>query len=240
MRLEPLPNGLDLLTSMITPAVLISACGTLVFSTSTRLARVVDRVRELSHSMEALFRGEVADFPAERREEMARQLAIYVRRSRLIQRSLTAYYVSLGLFVATTIAIGLTAFVPGMSFLPALLGIAGTPIPSSAACCSSGDAASQRRWTRRWSSSCGSLYEARQGFPERPRTILGPAAESFLGAGEGTGRLRLNARGFLERPTGWAWKTAERLTARARWKLGSNGPSTSGLLGTLEATATTS
>ena len=96
--MNSLPNGLDLLTSMITPAVLISACGTLVFSTSTRLARVVDRVRELSHSMEALFRGKVADFPAERREEMARQLAIYVRRSRLIQRSLTAYYVSLGLF----------------------------------------------------------------------------------------------------------------------------------------------
>jgi hypothetical protein len=124
--LNPLPNGLDLLTSMITPAVLISACGTLIFSTSTRLARVVDRVRELSHSMEALFRGEVADFPTERREEMEHQLAFYVRRSRLIQRSLTAYYVSLGLFVAATIAIGLTAFLRGLSFLPALLGIAGT------------------------------------------------------------------------------------------------------------------
>ncbi len=41
-------TGLSLLSAMITPAVLISACGTLVFSTSTRLARVVDRVRQLS------------------------------------------------------------------------------------------------------------------------------------------------------------------------------------------------
>jgi len=121
-----LPSGLALLTSMITPAVLISACGTLVFSTSTRLARVVDRVRELSHSMEALFRGEVADFPEERRAEIERQLGIYVRRSRLIQRSLTAFYVSLGLYVAATIAIGLVAFAPGLAFLPAALGMAGT------------------------------------------------------------------------------------------------------------------
>jgi hypothetical protein len=49
-----------------------------------------------------------------------------VRRSRLVQRSLTAFYVSLGLFVAATIGIGLTAFVPEVSFLPSLLGIAGT------------------------------------------------------------------------------------------------------------------
>jgi hypothetical protein len=121
-----LPGGLALLTSMITPAVLISACGTLVFSTSTRLARVVDRVRVLSNSMEALFRGEVEDFPEERRAEIERQLAFYVRRSRLIQRSLTAFYLSLGLYVAATIAIGVIAFFPGASFLPALLGITGT------------------------------------------------------------------------------------------------------------------
>ena len=33
-----------ILTSMITPAVLISACGTLIFSTSARLGRIFDRV----------------------------------------------------------------------------------------------------------------------------------------------------------------------------------------------------
>jgi hypothetical protein len=111
---------------MITPAVLISACGTLVFSTSTRLARIVDRVRELSHQMESLFRGEVKEFADERRAELERQLGFYARRSRLVQRSLTAFYVSLGLYVAATFAIGLTAFVPRVAFLPAALGIAGT------------------------------------------------------------------------------------------------------------------
>lgn len=38
----------EVLGAMITPAVLISACGTLVLSTSNRLSRVVDRVRVLA------------------------------------------------------------------------------------------------------------------------------------------------------------------------------------------------
>jgi hypothetical protein len=116
--------GLSLLSAMITPAVLISACGTLVFSTATRLARIVDRVRELSKTMEALFRGE-GDFPDERRAEIERQLGFYVDRSRLVQRSLSAFYIALGIFVAATITIGATAFLPEIAFLPSALGIGG-------------------------------------------------------------------------------------------------------------------
>lgn len=118
--------GLGLLSAMITPAVLISACGTLIFSTSTRLARVVDRVRVLSDTLDHLYAGAVADFPAERRAEVERQLSLQARRGRLIQRSITSFYVSLGMFVGTTIGIGLTVLLPRLSWLPALIGIAGT------------------------------------------------------------------------------------------------------------------
>ena len=51
-------NPLSLLSAMITPAVLISACGTLIMSTSLRLARIVDRVRELSRETEEIFTNE--------------------------------------------------------------------------------------------------------------------------------------------------------------------------------------
>jgi uncharacterized protein DUF2721 len=119
-------GGLTLLSSMITPAVLISACGTLIFSTSTRLGRIVDRVRELTRSMEALFRGEVTDFPNERRAEIERQVGFYAVRSRLVQRSLTAFYIALGLFVGATVSIGLTVVVPEAGFLPGFLGAVGT------------------------------------------------------------------------------------------------------------------
>ena len=41
------------LSAMITPAVLISAAGTLVLSTSNRLSRVVDRIRVLAAEAKA-------------------------------------------------------------------------------------------------------------------------------------------------------------------------------------------
>jgi len=117
---------LSLLSAMITPAVLISACGTLIFSTSTRLARVVDRVRELTTAMDNLYAGAEGDFLEERRAEVERQLSMHARRGRLIQWSLTSYYVSLGLFVGSAVAIGLVAFVQVAVWLPSTLGILGT------------------------------------------------------------------------------------------------------------------
>lgn len=122
---EPLPS-LSFLSAMITPAVLISACGTLIFSTSTRLARVVDRVRQLAHSLEQLYAGAVTDFPEERRAEVERQLSLLAQRSRLIQRSLTSFYVALGAFVATTLGIGLALLLPRLAWLPTTLGVVGT------------------------------------------------------------------------------------------------------------------
>jgi hypothetical protein len=53
-RLETPQNALAILTAMITPAVLISACGALIFSTSSRLGRVIDRVRVLSDRFQEL------------------------------------------------------------------------------------------------------------------------------------------------------------------------------------------
>ena len=41
-------SSLSILSAMITPAVLISACGTLILSTSNRLSRSTDRVRSLT------------------------------------------------------------------------------------------------------------------------------------------------------------------------------------------------
>ena len=119
-------NALNILSAMITPAVLISACGTLIFSTSNRLARIIDRVRDLSRTIEDLSKDEVIDFPEDRLAEVERQLAIHTRRSRLIQRALTTFYLSLSLFVAATVAVGLAAVLKRDAWIPNLLGIIGT------------------------------------------------------------------------------------------------------------------
>lgn len=119
-------SPLSILGAMITPAVLISACGTLIVSTSMRLARIVDRVRVLSQNIEELSTDDTIDFAEERVAEYERQLAMHARRGQLIQRSITSFYVSLGLFVATTVALALVSLIHRVEWLPLVLGIAGT------------------------------------------------------------------------------------------------------------------
>jgi hypothetical protein len=111
---------------MITPAILMLACGTLITSTATRLARIVDRVRQLSALFDQLTSGaQGVDFVEERLQEVERQLAAHVQRSRLIQGSLTSFYVSLGLFVATSLSLAVVTFVPALTWLATALGLVG-------------------------------------------------------------------------------------------------------------------
>lgn len=119
------PPAIELLSAMITPAVLISASGTLILSTSTRLARVVDRVRELGRISESLFTASGARFAELRLRDVDQQLALQTSRGRLLQRALTCFYVALGIFVATAIAIALVTYAAPVAWLPGVLGIGG-------------------------------------------------------------------------------------------------------------------
>ena len=124
-----LPAGLGsagLLPAMVTPAVLISAAGTLVFSTVTRLARIVDRARVLAEQLEAIDAQPDAPLADERRREIERQLAVRARRSQLVQRAVTSFYVALGFFVGTTVAVGGANFLPALAWIPGTLAICGT------------------------------------------------------------------------------------------------------------------
>ena len=106
IRLEAPANALAVLTAMITPAVLISACGALIFSTASRLGRVIDRVRFLATRFEELAKNPEADaMAAERLALLHAQLERQTVRARLIQRSLVAFYSSVGVLVATSAAI---------------------------------------------------------------------------------------------------------------------------------------
>ena len=114
---------------MITPAVLISACGALILSTSTRLGRVTDRVRLLIDRFEEMTKGdEGVELFEERRAVIFNQLDKLTTRSRLLQRSMTVFYLALGIFVATSVAIGLVAAVgrAGYSWIPVVLGLVGS------------------------------------------------------------------------------------------------------------------
>jgi hypothetical protein len=126
-RLESPQNALAVLTAMITPAVLISACGALIFSTSSRLGRVVDRVRTLAEKFETLaMHPETDELAADRRQLVFEQLDRQTSRARLIQRAMVAFYSALGMFVATSVAIAVVAAVAGaFTWVAVALGVCG-------------------------------------------------------------------------------------------------------------------
>ena len=89
--MDALTSSLAVLTAMITPAVLISASGTMILSTSTRLGRIVDRVRSLSDRLRHLDdENESAEFFEEERVMLYDQLDKLTSRSRLLQRALSS------------------------------------------------------------------------------------------------------------------------------------------------------
>ncbi|HET6646606.1 MAG TPA: DUF2721 domain-containing protein [Pyrinomonadaceae bacterium] len=126
--MDSVSSAIAVLTAMITPAVLISACGSMILSTSGRLGRVVDRVRALSDRLE-----EMASKPGDTEAARERQAVIFSQldkltsRARVLQRSMVTFYVALGLFVATSVAIGIVGIAgnPRYNFVPVIVGMLG-------------------------------------------------------------------------------------------------------------------
>src|SRR5690349_8096630 len=110
---DALNSTIEFLTAMVTPALLISATGSLVLSTSTRLGRVVDRVRNLEDRLSDLIYSESKDevpLYDKRVEVIVDLLDKVTSRSRILQRAMAAFYYGLGFFVLTSVTIAVAAF----------------------------------------------------------------------------------------------------------------------------------
>lgn len=126
------PNALnstiEFLTAMITPALLISATGSLVLSTSTRLGRVVDRVRELERRLgELIYAEDKKKVPLydERVETIVDLLDKVTSRSRILQRAMGAFYYGLGFFILTSVTIAIVGIFNVYRWMPIPVGIIG-------------------------------------------------------------------------------------------------------------------
>ena len=115
-----------ILTAMITPAVLISACGTLIFSTSGRLGRLYDRVNTLKNELEATMAGRHEN-PEERLSYIADQLDLQRVRASLIQKAMAALYTATLLFIASSLAVALNIAYgdQSTSWVPTIIALAG-------------------------------------------------------------------------------------------------------------------
>jgi hypothetical protein len=102
------PLNYEILSSMITPALFMTANGSLIISTSNRMSRIVDRIRVLNDLGDALGRKALdLDFVAERRAHLADQLARLEWRGDRIRFALTFLYLAFASFVGTSLTIAL-------------------------------------------------------------------------------------------------------------------------------------
>jgi hypothetical protein len=106
------PDTYVTLSAMITPALFMTVNGSLIISTSNRMSRVVDRVRQLNLEADALCRGDSSlDFLDDRLAHAANQLDRMMVRSDLIRLALTLLYLAMAMFVGTSLTMALDALI---------------------------------------------------------------------------------------------------------------------------------
>lgn len=123
-----LNSTIEFLTAMVTPTLLISATGSLVLSTSTRLGRVVDRVRELevrlNDLMVATDKGAIPLY-GKRLDTVVNLLDKVTSRARILQKAMGSFYYGLGFFILTSVTIAMAAFESSFRWVPIPIGIVG-------------------------------------------------------------------------------------------------------------------
>src|SRR3954451_18906377 len=100
------PPSYATLSAMITPAIFMTANGSLIISTSNRMSRVVDRIRVLNDRGDELCRGGSGlDFVEERRAHIADQLERLAWRGDRVRYALAMLYLGFGSFVGTSLTL---------------------------------------------------------------------------------------------------------------------------------------
>jgi Protein of unknown function (DUF2721) len=129
--LPSLESTLSVLSSMITPAVMILATSSLILTTTNRLVRIVDRVREMLPEFEKLAH---AERPDDRKLALLfEDLGRATTRARSGQQALAQLYLALGAFLATSITLGIVTFARvNVGWVPLLFGAIGVALLFSA------------------------------------------------------------------------------------------------------------
>jgi len=102
-----LSGTLAILSAMFTPAILVSACSSLILTTSQRLSRSLDRQREVAqllrqNQQQALT---ATPDPAEH-GHLTQQLLFAIRRARLLQQAMSCLHLTLSIFIGSILTIG--------------------------------------------------------------------------------------------------------------------------------------
>ena len=121
------PPSYATLSAMITPAIFLTANGSLIISTSNRMSRVVDRIRVLNDLADKLCRGATDfDYVRDRLAHVQDQLNRLVWRGDRIRYALTALYLAFGTFAGTSLTLAIDVWTGNrLVALPTLLAVLG-------------------------------------------------------------------------------------------------------------------
>jgi hypothetical protein len=97
---------ITLLTAMITPAVLIMACGQLSLTTSQRLSRSITRTRSIFTELKEIKEGKKV-YSDDEKIILHVQLNKSTKRTMLLQQVMSMLYISLMFFIASSLLIGI-------------------------------------------------------------------------------------------------------------------------------------
>ena len=106
---------------MVTPAVMISACGLLLLSVSNKLGRIVDRIRDLNAEDRKL----VAAGEAARRQSIRNQIDLLLRRTVMLRNACGLLYLAVAVFALTSLCVGLSGAAHVFAVLMLVLFVAG-------------------------------------------------------------------------------------------------------------------
>lgn len=124
------PPSYTTLSAMITPAIFLTANGSLIISTSNRMARTVDRIRDLNDLGDTICRGESRlDYPVDRLAHVHDQLDRLVWRGDRIRYALVMLYLAFGAFVGTSLFLAIDVWTGNnIGALPTLLATVGVAL----------------------------------------------------------------------------------------------------------------
>ncbi len=117
---QPSPLVSTIVSAMITPAILILATGNLIGTSMTIHGRIIDRARTLLRR-----RGELLPNEPERAAFAAKLLTLLKARMHFTSMAISAYYLAVGCFVASSLLIALTVALSLPHWIPAALDVAG-------------------------------------------------------------------------------------------------------------------
>ncbi len=96
---------IDIISGMLAPGIMISACGLLLLGMNNKYSLVVNRIRTLNTEFRTL---DASD--SERRESVKAQLPLLILRMRLIRNAVWLYTIAIAMFIFSIFTIGFYFF----------------------------------------------------------------------------------------------------------------------------------